>query len=207
MVGLDGSAALLARARNRIAADPRLEAAAAAGRLELIHADVRHLRRRDRFGLVVLAGVLAHLGGPEDAVATLAAVASVLEPDGRAIVDTLGPGGLPVHDLPMSVDWERRIGERSVVRRSSLELNETPEGLRVAYATLTDLAEADGTIARVPASFRLWYPSPSALAALAAEADLEVEAAFGSHDHATLGDRSERCIVVLRPTSDGPGTG
>jgi SAM-dependent methyltransferase len=170
-------------------------------------ADVRRVRRPDRFDLVVLAGVLAHLDGPEDAVRALGEVAGALEADGRAIVDTLGPGGVPTNDLPMSVDWERRIGDRRVVRRSSLMLNEVPEGLRVAYATLTDLVGADGTIARVPASFRLWYPSPSAVAALAAEAGLEVDAAFGSHDLAPLDEGSDRCIVVLRPASDGPGVG
>jgi hypothetical protein len=82
---------------------------------------------------------------------------------------------------------------------------ETPEGLRVEYATLTDLAEADGTIARLPAGFRLWYPSPSALIGLASEAELEVEAAFGSHDLDPLDSRSERCIVVLRRAATGPG--
>jgi SAM-dependent methyltransferase len=207
IVGIDGSPALLDRARSRIASDDRLAAAHAAGQVEVAVGDVRHVRRRERFGLVVLAGVIAHLDGPEEAVATLGGVASVLEPDGRAVVDTLGPGGLPLHDLPMSLDWERRIGARRVVRRSSLALTDAPEGLRVAYATLTDLVEPDGTIARVPASFRLWYPSPSAVAALAAEAGLEVEAAFGSHDREPLDDRSERCIVVLRPATDGPGVG
>jgi SAM-dependent methyltransferase len=206
-VGIDGSSALLQRAEARIGGDERLAAARASGAIELLHGDARRLRLRDRFELVVLAGVIAHLEGPEDAVATLAGAARSLAPGGRVIVDTLGPGGLPQHDLPMSVDWERRIGGRRIVRRSSLELRETPEGLRVAYATLTDLVEADGTIARVPASFRLWYPSPSAVAAIAAEAELEVEAAFGSHDEGALGDESERCIVVLRPAIDGPGVG
>lgn len=207
VVGIDGSPALLERARARVDADEVLRNAAAAGLLELELGDVRRVRRRDRFALVVLAGVIAHLDGPEEATATLAAAARVTAPDGRVIVDTLGPGGMPEHDLPMSVDWERRIGDRRVVRRSSLELREAPEGLRVAYATLTDLVEPDGTIARLPASFRLWYPSPSTVAALAAEADLEVEAAFGSHDRARLDERSERCIVVLRPATNGPGVG
>ena len=49
-------------------------------------------------------------------IATLAGVARSLESEGWAIVDTLGPGGLPQHDLPMSVDWERRIGDRRLVR-------------------------------------------------------------------------------------------
>ena len=93
------------------------------------------------------------------------------------------------------------------MRRSRLERRETPEGLRVAYATLTDVVRADGTIARLPASFRLWYPSPAALVALAGEAELAVDAVFGSHDLEPLDDDSERCIIVARPTADDPGTG
>jgi SAM-dependent methyltransferase len=207
IVGIDGSRALLDRASARMRADDRLASAYAEGRIELVEGDVRRIRRRDRFGLTVIAGVIAHLDGPEDAVAMLAGVAGSMAEDGLAVLDTIGPGGLPAHDLPMSLDWERRMGGRRVVRRSSLELKETPEGLRVAYATLTDVVEADGTIARVPASFRLWYPSPSAVVALAAEAGLEVHAAFGSYDLAPLDGASERCIVVLRPASDGPGVG
>lgn len=198
LVGVDGSQALLERARRRIGADPVLCAAEAAGRLELVHGDVRRLARRDRFALVVCAGVLAHLDGPEDAVRALTGVADVLAPAGVAIVDDLGPGGLPARDLPLSVDWERRIGERRAIRRSSLARRETPEGLRVDYLTLTDLVEPDGTIARLPAGFRLWYPSPSAIIELAVAAGLELVAAFGSHEEASLEDGSDRCIVVLR---------
>ena len=200
-MGVDGSAALLARAERRIKADGRLREAHEAGRLELALGDVRTVRRRDRFALAVLAGVLAHLDGPESAVRALSAARELLEPMGLLIVDLLGPGALPTDDLPLSVDWERRLGERKVVRRSRLERHEAPEGLRVAYTTLTDLVEADGTIARLPASFRLWYPSPSAVVALAEQAELVVEAAFGSHDPAPLDERSERCIVVLRATN------
>jgi SAM-dependent methyltransferase len=200
LLGVDGSAALLERAELRIAADPVLRAAREAGRLELEHADVRSVRRRDRFDLAVLAGVIAHLDGPEDAVRALSAARALLAREGVLIVDLLGPGALPADDLPLSVDWERQLGERRVVRRSRLERHETPEGLRVAYTTLTDLVEADGTIARLPASFRLWYPSPTALVALAEQAGLVVEAAFGSHDLDPLDERSERCIVVLRAT-------
>jgi hypothetical protein len=131
----------------------------------------------------------------------------MLAAEGLLIVDVLGPGGLPQHDLPMSVDWERTWEGRRVVRRSRLERRETPEGLRVDYATLTDVVEPDGTIARLPARFRLWYPSPAAIVELAVEAGLEVEAAFGSHDQEPLGEASERCIVVLRHRDDAPGVG
>lgn len=199
VVGVDGSAALLERARRRIAADPTLLAASEAGRLELMQADVRTVRRRERFGLAVLAGVLAHLDGPEDALRALEAARALLAPDGTLILDGLGPGAVPPHGLPLSVDWEREIGARRVVRRSSLVRRDTPEGVRVEYSTLTDLLEPDGTIARLPAGFRLWYPSVSALVGLADEARLAVDATFGSHDLDPLDERSERCILVLRP--------
>jgi hypothetical protein len=162
-------------------------------------ADVRTIRRRDRFGLAVLAGVLAHLDGPEDAVRALDAARSLLAPGATLIVDGLGPGALPEQDLPLSIDWEREIRGRRVVRRSSLARRETPEGLRVEYSTLTDLVGPDGTIARLPAGFRLWYPSVHALIGLADEARLAVDATFGSHDLDPLDERSERCILVLRP--------
>jgi SAM-dependent methyltransferase len=201
LVGLDGSAALLARAEARIAGDDRLGAARDAGSLELAQADVRTVRRRDRFGLAILAGVMAHLAGPEDALRALDAARRLLSPGGLLIVDTIGPGGLPPRDLPLSIDWERQMGDRRVVRRSRLVRQEAPEGLRVEYSTLTDLLQADGTISRLPAGFRLWYPSPHALIGLAEEAQLAVDATFGSHDLDPLDEGSERCILALRATS------
>ncbi len=183
-----------------------LREARARGRIDLAQGDVRGVRRTDRFALAILAGVLSHLDGPEDALRALSAARRLLEPDGMLIVDVLGPGGLPPHDLPLSIDWERAWSDRRVVRRSRLERRETPEGLRVAYATLTDVVQADGTIARLPASFRLWYPSAAALVGLAEEAELAVLAVYGSHDLQALDDDSERCIIVARPTAVLPET-
>ena len=205
IVGIDGSPDLIQRALARIAADERLRQARDDGRIELLVGDVRTARHPHRFSLAILAGVLAHLDGPEEGLRALQAARRLLKPDGRLIVDGIGPGALPPHDLPLSVDWERRLGDRRVVRRSRLVRTEAPEGLRVEYATLTDVAEADGTIARLPAGFRLWYPSPSALIGLANEAELEVEATFGSHDLEPLDSRSERCILVLRRVASRSG--
>jgi len=207
VVGIDGSPSLLERAEARIAADEHLSRAAAEGRIEIAVGDVRRVGRSDRFALAVLAGVVAHLDGPEDALRALSSARRLLAPDGVIVIDTLGPGALPAHDLPLSLDWERSQGGRHVVRRSRLERRETPEGLRVSYATLTDVVRADGTIARLPASFRLWYPSPAALVAIAAEAELAVESVFGSHDLDPLDEDSERCIVIARPTTADPGKG
>lgn len=196
IVGVDGSPALLARARRRIIQDEQLSAAAKAGRIELVDADIRDVIRPDRFALVALAGVVSHLDGAREAARALAAAAAMLVPGGELIVDGLGPGALPRRDLPLSVDWRRVVDGMEVVRRSRLARHEIADGLRVHLATIADVAYPDGTIARLPASFRLWYPSPGALLELVEAAGLSVTATYGSHDLEPLGPESERCIVV-----------
>ena len=143
VVGIDGSRALLARAEARIEADRELRRARQEGRLETAVGDVRRVSLGDRFSLIILAGVIAHLDGPEEALRAFSAAGRHLGEDGVLVVDLLGPGALPPHDLPLSVDWERAVGDRRAVRRSRIVRHEAPEGLRVEYSTLTDLGEAD----------------------------------------------------------------
>ena len=207
ILGVDGAPALLERAARRISADPVLRAARDESRIELVTEDVCRVARPERYGLAVLAGVLSHLDGPAEAIRALEAAGRLLGEGGALIVDVVGPGGLPTEDLPLSVDWKRIVDGRRVVRRSRIDLAESADGLRVAYETLTDLEGPDGTMARLPATFRLWYPSPSELFTLAKEADLEVEATFGSHDLDPLDEGSERCIAVMRRATATPGRG
>ncbi|HJT64471.1 MAG TPA: class I SAM-dependent methyltransferase, partial [Candidatus Limnocylindria bacterium] len=198
VVGVDASAAMLRRAEVRIAGDPRLAAALASGALELIHGDVRSVRHRDRFGLIVAAGVVPHLDGPEDLSRLLARAAKLLAPRGFLVLDDLGPGQHPVADLPLAVDWVIQSGGRTFTRRSQLSHREAPEGLRVTLSTIVDVQDPDGTIARLPASFRLWYPSGDAVARLVEAAGLAVAATYGSHDLGAFSAASEHLIVLCR---------
>ncbi|MEP6468600.1 MAG: class I SAM-dependent methyltransferase [Chloroflexota bacterium] len=206
IVGVDGSAALLRRGEARVAGEPLLAAARDQGRLHMVLGDVRRLEQlplRALLGpgganLVVAAGVLPHLDGPEDALRLLTGVRPLLAGEGRMILDDLGPGLLPDRDLPLSVDWRREMDGRAVVRRSQLLLREAPEGLRVAFSTIVDLGRPDGTIARLPASHRLWYSSDDALAAIIREAGMAVEFAYGSHDLDPSDAASERRILMVR---------
>lgn len=200
IVGVDGSAALLRRAEARIAADSHLDSAAREDRIGLLQGDVRALATlniRERFSLAVGAGVLAHLDGPEDALRMLGGVRSLLAAGGRLVLDDLGPGAMPARDLPLSVDWRRQLHGREVVRRSELIRRESPEGLRLAFSTLVDAVQPDGTIARLPASHKLWYPSPEALAALVSQAGMVVDVSYGSHDLEPLDRESGRRIFVV----------
>ncbi len=201
ILAIDGSAALLRRAEARIGNGARLAAAALDGRIALMRGDVRALATlniRERFDLAVAVGVLPHLDGPEDALRMLGGVRSLLAAGGRLVLDDLGPAAMPERDLPLSVDWRRQLHGREVVRRSELIRRESPEGLRIAFSTIADAVQPDGTIARLPASHKLWYPSPEALAALVAQAGMVVELSYGSHDLEPLGRESGRRIFVVR---------
>jgi SAM-dependent methyltransferase len=215
IVGLDGSPALLRRAGARVAADETLAPMHADGRLATLTADVRHLDRAQLrraldgpASLVVVAGVLPHLDGPEDALALLTGIAGVLDPrNGIAVFDDIGPGQLPTRDLPLSLDWRRVVSGTQYVRRSQLMVREAPEGLRVVFSTLVDVGRPDGTIARLPASHRLWYPSPGVLSTLVREAGLVEELAYGSHDLDPPAEDSERRIQLVRRAKEQPGGG
>jgi SAM-dependent methyltransferase len=215
IVGVDGSPALLQRASDRVAADPVLASLAAEGRLVLLTADVRRIDRvalRRALGgpatLVVVAGVLPHLDGPEEALALLSGIAGLLDPRrGVAVIDDIGPGLLPARDLPLSLDWRRVVDDTEYVRRSQLMVREAPEGLRVVFSTLVDVGRPDGTIARLPASHRLWYPSPVVLRTLVREAGLAEELAYGSHDLDPPAEDSERRILLVRGAAGQPGSG
>ena len=209
VVGVDGSAALLRRAAARVATDPTLAEAAGEQRLTLLEGDVRHLDRarlRGALGggasLVVVVGVLPHLDGPEEALSMLVGIAGLLDRHGVAVIDDLGPGLLPARDLPLSLDWRREIDGTQYVRRSQLMRREAPEGLRVVFSTIVDVGRPDGTIARLPASHRLWYPSMDALRSLVREAGLVEELSYGSHDLDPLDEASERRILVIRRAAD-----
>ena len=77
-----------------------------------------------------------------------------------------------------------------------------PEGLRVTLSSIVDVQDPDGTIARLPASFRLWYPSHDAIARLVEAAGLAVAATHGSHDLEAF-SATARLIVLCRRIGTG----
>lgn len=198
IVGIDGSAALLERAERRAAGDAVLAEAVETGRIELVHGDIRHPRVAGRFSLIIAVGVLPHLDGPAAVGQMLRSARGRLTRAGRLVLDDLGPAHMPARDLPLSMDWRRAMGDRQVTRHSRLLREEDAGGVRVTYSTLTEIREADGTIARLPAGYRLWYPSPDTLERRVEDAGLVVELSYGSHELDPLGPESDRRIFIVR---------
>jgi SAM-dependent methyltransferase len=205
LVGLDGSVTLLERGRGRIAGDPLLRQAADEARLVLAAGDARQplpqaAMAAAPYELIALAGMVPHLEGLDELTAVLRHLAPAVGREGRIVLDDLGPAQLPHRNLPLSVDWQRdREGQR-FVRRSRLERWEEADGVRVAYATITERRDPDGTIGSLPASFRLWYPSVISIERAAAEAGLLVDLIWGSYELDSYDPTdSERRIAVIRP--------
>jgi SAM-dependent methyltransferase len=204
LVGVDGSAALLERAHERIRRDDLLRAARAEERLVVLQGDARRppagIQTASGYELVILAGVVPHLEDPAQLAAMLRHLAPLVSQDGRIVIDDLGPARLPHRDLPLSVDWQRDHSGARIVRRSQLERREEPGGMRIAYATITERRDPDGTIRSLPASFRLWYPSVMSIERAAAEAGLLVDLVWGSYELDPYDPTdSERRIAVIRP--------
>lgn len=196
LVGIDGSPELLDRARRRVEANPALREAAGRGELELIRGDVVRQVLPGRFSLVVAVDVVPHLTGADDAVRMLSAARRRLTRRGRIIVDLPGPAVLPEGDLPLDEDWERHVDGARVRRSSRLSVRRAAGEVAVTLSAITEIGRADGTIARLPAAFRLWYPDLRLLKQVFARAGLGVSAIYGSHELDTHGDHSERLIMV-----------
>ncbi|MFN2483338.1 MAG: class I SAM-dependent methyltransferase [Candidatus Limnocylindria bacterium] len=195
VVGVDGSPALLRRAQRRIDSDIVLREGRAARRLETALGDVTSIRRAERFSLIVAVDVVPHLGEAATERMLRSAAAHLTEA-GKLIVDLAGPGALPQRDLRRGLDWDRDLNGGSVRRWSALRRLASDRGLTVMLSTTTERRMADGTIARLPAAFRLWYPDRALLERLVARAGLIVSMTYGSHELDDPGPRSERLIAV-----------
>jgi SAM-dependent methyltransferase len=106
VVGLDRSAAMLARARQRV------RRATLRGRVDLVRGDIRHLPFRGDFPLVVAPyGILQSLLRERDLTSTLEAVHDVLEPGGTFGMELAA-------DLPSWQEYRKRVSLKGWRRRA-----------------------------------------------------------------------------------------
>jgi len=118
IAGLDSSASMLARCRERVAAEPALE-----GRVTLHHQDMRAFDVGVAFGLIIAPfRVVQHLTRVDDQLTFFAAVRRHLAPGGRFVFDVFNPNfkalvgadGAEHEDTP-----EQRLPDGRTLRRTA----------------------------------------------------------------------------------------
>jgi SAM-dependent methyltransferase len=202
VTGVDGSAAMLARCRERLAAEPE----AVRARVSLRHADARALDLGATFALVTAPfRVLQHLVTVDDQLRCLAGVARHLAPPGRGqaggrfVFDVFNP-----HYAAMTVD---RSAEAEDTAETPLPdgrtLRRTARVVRVRWTEQVSEVEliyyvrpaGGGEPARYVQAFDMRWYTPAELVHLLARAGLRVEAVYGGFDRSPLRDGSPEQVV------------
>jgi len=190
MVGIDLSARMLLRARTRVRR-------AGLGRLvRLVRGDIRHLPFPDGHFALVMApyGILQSLIGEADLRATLRAVAAVLQPGGRLVLEL-------VADLPAWHEYsnETKLRGWRAGGRSHVTLIESVRQDRKKGLTLfeQEFVERRGR-ARTSRTFTLAFRTLSVaqMAGRLERAGLRVSARLGSYDGDPWTKTSETWLLI-----------
>jgi SAM-dependent methyltransferase len=191
VVGIDRSAPMLARARQRLRR-ARLEAA-------LLRGDIRYLpfRRRTRFALVMAPyGILQSLTRERDLVATLDAVAGVLGRGGLFAIDL-------VPDLPRWSEYDRRVSLAGRKGHGHLVLTESVRQDRRKGLTIFDQEYAERRGARRAVKrFSLTFRTVSVpqMRRRLESAGFRIDAVLGDYDGGPWDSRADVWVVLARKT-------
>ena len=189
IVGLDRSAPMLARARQRL---QRARVSAS-----LVRGDIRHLpfRRRIKFDLVMAPyGILQSLTRERDLRATLDAAAGVLRRGGLFVIDL-------VPDLPRWSEYDRRVSLAGRRGRAHLTLTESVRQDRRRKLTIFDqeYEERRGsarTVRRFSLTFRT-ISVPQMRRRLEA-AGFGIDAVLGDYEGGPWDSRADVWVVLAR---------
>jgi SAM-dependent methyltransferase len=197
IVGVDRSAPMLDRARQRLRRARGLQAA-------LVRADIRQLPFADRFSLVIAPyGILQSLTRDRDLTQTLASVARVTRPGARLGVDL-------VPDLTRWKEYERRVTLQGTVRGGRVALVETVRQDRRRGLTIFDeeYVERRGRTRRVH-RFSLAFRTLSVkqMARRIERAGFRVDAVLGDYDGRPWDSRADVWLILatrIRTPKDAP---
>lgn len=199
VVGIDSSPAMLALAQGKVGD-------ALAGRLELLHADMRDFDLGQRFGLILCAlGGFCHLESVEDQLGCLACARRHLLPQGLLVVDlpAFDPAAWEPGARSLLHEWTRRHPDLAVTvsKLSSVEADPATQTQRLTY--IFEEVDEAGAVRRRTAALRLRYVFRYEMEHLLARAGLRVHNVYGSYDLEPYDARSERMIFVAGRADEG----
>lgn len=193
VTGVDRSAPMLARARQKIASlSPEV-----ASRIILIQSDMRYISLHKQFSLVFIAlNTFVHLLTRQDQRRTLSTAARHLSPEGRLIIDLSNPLLLPASPEPLTLHrrWEDRGRGETILKFTSAQFD---PGTQLEELTLMyDVIDADGRVTRSVHSFTLRHTYCHEMELLLEQVGLHMEACYGSYELDPYDAQSERMIFV-----------
>lgn len=205
ITGIDSSGAMLARCHARLAAEP----SGVAGRVRLVHADIRALgvEEPSSFALAIVPlNTFSHFATPSDRLAALAAIRERVVPGGLLAldVDLAGPRRLleSPGQLWLLGAWEASpaepaafgAGPRFVQHFASAVPAPEPDAALVTH--LYDVQAADGLVHRTLSRMTLALLSRNEVQLTLERAGYTVEAVYGSYDLDPYQPGDERVIFV-----------
>ncbi len=207
VVGVDASAAMLARLEERLAEEP----AGVRERVRLVHGDVRTADVREHapggFALVTAPfRVVHHLVERADQRAWLANVARHLTPRGHLVFDLFQPDYAMVADPPsVSVDIERTdpATGRTVRRASSARHEPESQTFEVELEWLVEREDGEEESIEAGVSRLRWFTRAEIELLLEIEG-FETLDAWGDFDRTPHGSGAEAIVVRARKASDAP---
>jgi SAM-dependent methyltransferase len=205
VTGLDNSAAMLALAQERLAAEPP----AVQSRVRLVEGDMSNgaavLPGEDGRYRLIVAGynTWMHLA-PAQTVLALHGSRSLLRPDGRLFLDLANPFALAETDNTTTLALETIVHDRQrdeVVVQLSAQRADTAEQI-VDVTWLFDVSAAGGgPLRRHVVEMRYHYHFPHELELLLAQAGFRLDALYGDYDRSPFGETSERLLLIGSPAA------
>jgi SAM-dependent methyltransferase len=195
VVAVDRSAPMLAHARERIARLPEAQRA----RVRWQVADLRRLRLRRRFGLVIAPfNLFMHLYSRADVEAALAAIARHLAPGGRLAFDVLMPDLGVLRRDPARVYSCRPVHDPTDGARYAYgeSFDYDPQRQVQTVRMLFQRVDKPEIERETPLSLRFYFPEE--LSALLHYNRFRIEARYGDFAGAAPDAGSEHQVIVAR---------
>jgi SAM-dependent methyltransferase len=196
ITGVDNSARMLARCRERLTAEPSDVRAKA----KLVQADMRKLDLKERFSIALIPfRPFQHLIAVSDQMAALVRIHHHLEPGGRLVFDVFNPNFRYLvsdmsgerEDTPEAQLPDRRSFRRTG-RVAAVHIVEQYSEVELIYY----VRGADGSEQRLVHGFLMRWYWRYELEHLLARCGFKVKAVFGDYNRSPLTDQSAEMIFI-----------
>ena len=202
VTGVDNSPVMLARARERIAA----EDTAVRQRLALVLGDMTALALPEeaQFALAIIPyNTLLHLDSDQTAAA-LRGVRRVLRKNGRLFIDLINPIAVANTPNDQAVTLEAVFTDpatgQTVLQMAANHLDEASQTLHITWIYDASPPEG-GPVHRTVAQGAYHYLYPHQLELLLHENGFRLHSFTGSYEGDPFGEDSERLLLVAQPTT------